>query len=169
MNAFLFFPQPGKERSTAYFLRIISNSVIALQVALKQPDYNLDDTNFLQSDCIKLKNFTPDSQPVWTKRKSGLGLFSSKEKKTKPKRKQTNKKKQTKENKIYLLVCEVLRDHVSGAPGSICMTGVCEGRLWAALDRPVTASMAGNGNSPQGPSTTADRAARSAATQVRYV
>lgn len=90
LNAFLFFLQPGKERSTAYFLRIISNSVIALQVALKQPDSKLDNTNFPQRDRIKLKNCTPDSQPGWTKRKSGLGLFNSKERKII--RKQTSKK-----------------------------------------------------------------------------
>lgn len=44
----------------AYFLSIISNSVMALQLALNQPDSNLKDTNFPQSDGVELKNCTSD-------------------------------------------------------------------------------------------------------------
>lgn len=54
LSAFLSFSQAGKERSTAYFLRIISN---LMQLVFKLSDSNLDDTNFAQG---KLRNITPD-------------------------------------------------------------------------------------------------------------
>lgn len=79
LNALLSFPQTGEERSTAYFLRVISNLMIALPLAFQQSDSNLDYTNFPQSDCIKLKNVTPDLHQCEQSKKSGSGLLSSKE------------------------------------------------------------------------------------------
>ena len=60
----------------AYFLRIISNLVMALQLALKQPDSNLKDTNFPQSDCIKAKNCTSDLHQREQRQNQALSFFS---------------------------------------------------------------------------------------------
>lgn len=49
---------------------------MALQLALKQPDSNLKDTNFPQSDCIKPKNCTSDLHQREQRQNQALSFFS---------------------------------------------------------------------------------------------